>query len=558
MGLRQTAPGRVFCGLLPAQLASLAISTAWSHDVALSLGGTTWKRWGALTQAAVIVLAAGTATHARLQGRFTRNLLIAIELAGGITGVYGILQYLGWDPLLATALYAAPVGGVLRPPATLHHALYFANFLVPVILIAAGFAMKGPASCQQWFQGAVLFVSLGALALTGTRSATLGVMAGGLILVVLRGKQLRCGRMIAPVLLGVFAALLALAVSPAGQSFRQRLAQWIEDSKGGPRLMVWRDSCPLIREHWLTGIGPEAFAGEFRKIQSLELSRSYPDHYHEDPHNVFLEVTISQGIPGLAILIGLIAAGTAAGLRSAHAGTPESAILLASLAGLTTAFQFSPLTITNWLYYYVIISLLVAGAGSQREIAAPRTTISWGTRLLTLAAAAMMLAAGGAYVAQDYLIVSMTRRLAGGDIGGARLDYIASAKLPFPADDLWCSQRAALLAKSGPPFIRKPALMLAMDASARAERTGDQKFNALYQSAVLALIIGDTGAAERKLRAAASAAPGWYRPREMLARVLRMEGKGPEGDREADAALRCAGPHEAEVKRALLEVDASR
>ena len=62
--------------------------------------------------------------------------------------------------------------------------------------------------------------------------------------------------------------------------------------------MVWRDSLPIIRDRWLVGIGPEVFAGEFRKRQSLQLSRAFPDHYHEDPHNLLLGAAINQGVAG--------------------------------------------------------------------------------------------------------------------------------------------------------------------------------------------------------------------------------------------------------------------
>src|SRR5438270_254490 len=70
----------------------------------------------------------------------------------------------------------------------------------------------------------------------------------------------------------------------------------------------------VLMEHPLFGIGPETFGGEFRRTESPELSRAYPDFLQETPHNIFIDTACSQGFIGLSILVGVLVTGYFAGL----------------------------------------------------------------------------------------------------------------------------------------------------------------------------------------------------------------------------------------------------
>jgi O-antigen ligase len=546
--------GRLFYILLLVQAAWLMVSAAFSHDLALAVGGTTLRRLGALTQIVILCVVAVLAAEVSIDRRFTRRLFIAIEICAAIAGTYGIFQYLGWDPLLPAQLYTVRfTGDVVRPPATLRHAIYFANFLVPVILIAASLAMNEGRAGRRWFHVAVLSVSSAALVLTGTRSAVLGLMVGAIVLAVIEARRIGKKRMltyIAACALAGAALLGALAVSRAGKSFRIRLGQWVQDSKGGTRLMVWRDSWPLIRDHWLTGIGPEVFAGAFRRLQSLQLSQAYPDHYHEDPHNLLIGAAVSLGVAGPVLLCCLIALGLVCAYRSVRKGAPEGALLAASLVAMTISEQFAPLSIANSVYFYLMIGLAVAlaspaASGPNRVALRPIAKA-----LLGVAAAAVAVTAA-LYVVPDAMFLAAERRLAQGDIEGARASFRCAVRFPFPSDSLQFSRQMASTARSLRSPWRQAALAAAKEASAEAERSGEQTFSALYQSAALAVVTGDLGSAEAKLRAAVDAAPWWYRAHEMLAQVLWLTGRGPEAEREAALALECAGRRVSEVRRTL-------
>src|SRR5271169_5529949 len=112
---------RVFGMLLMAQGASLAVSTVFSSDAALSLGGGTWRRFGLITQVAMLLFAWFAAQYAAGDATRVRHLLRAIAAAGIPAAIYGIFQYFGWDPIIDRSLYhigEAPLT-IVRPPGTL-------------------------------------------------------------------------------------------------------------------------------------------------------------------------------------------------------------------------------------------------------------------------------------------------------------------------------------------------------------------------------------------------------------------------------------------------------
>jgi O-antigen ligase len=555
LALWRTRWGRLLYITLLAQIAWLCVSTAFSRDLALALGGTTSRRFGALTEVVVLFIIAVMAAHVSLRPQFARRLMIAIEASGGIAGVYGISQYLGFDPLLPARLYTTRfTSDVVRPPATLGHAIYFANFLLPVILIAAWFVMAEVRSPWRWLHAGILSVGVWAMTLTGTRSALLGLVTGGALLAYIEARRIHERKILmysGLCALAGFVLISAFVLSPAGRSVRVRLSQWIQDSRGGPRLMVWRDSWPLIEQHWQAGVGPEAFAGEFRKIQSLELSRAYPDHYHEDPHNIFIGVAVTRGLLGFGILVALIALGVICGFQLVRGRVAEGGALLASLVGMTVSMQFSPLTVPSWLYFYSSIALLVALAAPRPQSATDRATLRLYSRVLLSVGALVTVITAGMYLAQDALVAATGRRLAGGDLDGARQTYRLVRKFPISSDSLWCSQQMASLAKHLSFYQRDEALALAKEASADAELRSEQTFNALYQSAVLAIITNDFGQAEARLRKAVEASPHWYRPRTMLASILWSTGRRWEAEEEGHLALGCAGVREAQVRSTL-------
>jgi O-antigen ligase len=234
-------------------------------------------------------------------------------------------------------------------------------------------------------------------------------------------------------------------------------------------LLVWRDSIQLLRAHPLAGIGPGTFTGEFRRIQSIELSRKFPDRYHEDTHNLVLGIAIAQGTPGILVLLALTCCGLACGLRGIQRGSRSAATQLAAFVAMMIALQFTPLTAPIWLYLVALIVLLV----STSQDAIRQKSFSWpriAGKIVARCTAVMALAFAGLAAIQDGAVASTGRWAALGDLDRVRVRYTLSEGLFLPSDDLWCSEQLAAMARRSASQQRDSALALAMRASARGTK----------------------------------------------------------------------------------------
>ena len=150
---------------------SLAISTALSPNPSLSFYGTRWRQYGALAQAAVLIFAwALSAQTQRID-----LVLRVVSVGGALTALYGIAQYLGWDPILPAAAYHIGEGiwTIVRPPSTLGYVSYFATWLLFVVFLSLALPGRLAKVCAA--------LALIAMLLTGTRAAFLGLAAGAVV-----------------------------------------------------------------------------------------------------------------------------------------------------------------------------------------------------------------------------------------------------------------------------------------------------------------------------------------------------------------------------------------
>jgi O-antigen ligase len=527
--LWQRSEGRLFLMLAIAQFASLLLSTVFSTQPALSFAGTLWRRFGLVEQAATLVIATALACAALARPGWSQSLFRAMAVCGGAASLYGIAQYFGVDPILSRNLYAIEfLAGVVRPPATMGHAIYFSAYLVPVALIAASCAWKEADVRWKLLHAAVASLACLAIILSGTRASVLAVAAGGLLLgwrIWLAGTS-KAALKLAAGAVATLALAAAVGASSAGADLRHRLVQWRQDP-GGTRMGVWADSPALIREHPLLGTGLETFAAEFRRIQSAALSRAYPDFYHETPHNAFIDAASGQGIPGLLILAGVFAFGWKR--RAVDAG------LEAALLGMLIGSLFASWTLVSSLYLWSIAGLLAA----LPDRAAPtRDSIPW-TFLWRIPARL----AGAAFVVvaillaiQDAAYARLGDAVSAKDFAAANMAWESaiSVSLGLPGYELWSSREMATLGRSlGNTPQGARAWRTATEAAALAESRSEEPFSAAYQSSVLAVAAGDLTRAESKARDGIELAPNWYKPHLLLAQILEIMGRKDEAAEQA-------------------------
>ena len=499
-------PSRVrgrFYLLLAAQILSILLSTIFSAQLRLSLWGSNWRSLGFTTQLTLILFAGVTfAWSAGNRGRVLM-LLRAIGAGGCLAAAYGIAQYFAWDPWLPARAYQAGEGiyRIVRPPGTMGHADYFANYLLFVVFAGVALASEDRG---RWRALGWCAVALGSIAvvLSGTRGALAGLAAGGIYLAI-RLRPHLSWRAVATAAALVLAAF-GFYLSPAGARLRSRV-HWIgEDIGGGARLYLWRDSLRFAARHPLLGSGPETFAPLFPQAQSEELARAYPDFYYESPHNLFLDTLAAQGAIGLCVLVGFIVLG----LRN---GTPT---LRAGLVAVVAGHCFAVLILPTAMYFYLWIALSLAVRSKPEKT--PR-------RLVLAPAAAAMI-----FLAVRLLLADRSLELARRDLEAGRttaaIDRYRAGRARGLSADVWYARTLAPLA----PFEAV--------AAAQAGTSGEDAQNAWYTLAWLHARAGDVPHTEQSLREAIRCAPNWFKPHWMLAQILQRQGRTGEARVEAERA----------------------
>ncbi|MEK7404693.1 MAG: O-antigen ligase family protein [Acidobacteriota bacterium] len=537
--------GRWLCALLAAQAVSLALSTAWSAAPELSLSGTNWRRFGLITQAALLAFTLLAAARVAVHPRDLLLLLRVISVSGVPAALYGVLQYLGWDPWLPAEAYHVGDGiwTIVRPPGTLGHASYFASYCLYVVFAGAALAAAGRAFWKALGLAAVAAGSA-AVILSGTRSALLGLLAGAAVMVVCFPPRLRRRTLASGAILLVAAAVFYS--SPAGWKLRSRTRWYTEDPLGGARLLLWPDSMRLGAAHWAVGSGPETFSSAFTPFQSVALSQAYPDFYHESPHNMFLDAFAAQGLPGLAVLLLLGGLG-AYGAWTARSREPLLAPALgASLAAAVVSQQFVSFTVPTALFFYLTVGLAAASPGAERDV--PRR------RLLSLSVAlplaAVMVAFAACLFWADRALAQVKRDLEQGEISRAINGYqtVRRWQPRGVSADLWFSRKLGAAAGKSPDLlVRLLASREALEAAVRATQTAEDRHNAYYNLAALYAAHNDLAHTEQSLRSAIRWAPNWFKPHWVLAQVLETAGRRREAAAEAAIAVQLNGGKNPEV-----------
>jgi O-antigen ligase len=543
--------GRRFCLLAAAQLLSLLLSTFFSSHPALSLNGGNWRRLGLVSQSAVIAL--GFLIAASWSQSGLRVLLRTATAAGMAAALYGILQYFGADPLLPSAGYhiGEGVSAIVRTPSTLGHADYFAGYLLYVVFFGAALAATEAKLPWRALGTAATVAGSAAIVLSGTRGALLGLAVGAVSLWI--WNRSRFTRRRAVLAAGLCAVGLAFYFSPAGLKLRAR-SQWaIEDLRGGARLWLWRDSLRMASQSFLIGFGPETFGLEFPRYQSVELSRAYPDFYHESPHNIFLDALVSDGIPGLAILAGFVVLACSAAQRAITQGQRAAPYLTSALVAGLTAGLFVCFTLPGALYFHATVAMLVGLAIPHSAVSnVPRPAL--GLRVPALALGLLFLCFAIQVSIADIALERARRDLDAGRVEDSLAAYAWSERWrpAGSSDDLYFSRALASASRTAShPAQARMASQQAFTLARRAAETSEERQNAWYNLAGFYAVQNNAAGVEACLRRSVDASPNWFKSHWALAQMLLLSGRRTEALAEAVRASDLHGETNPEIAKLL-------
>jgi len=217
-----------------------------------------------------------------LPGRRSLTAVDVIITVGAIEAVVGIVQY---------AIFDFDNLGQ-RVQGSLTHYMTYSGVLMLVACTAAARIMFRRQD-KAW-ASIVMPALLVALALTMSRNAWVGVCAGIGLLFLLRDFRL--------VALLPVAAALFISFAPAPLTDRLYSTFNLEDPTNRDRVEMMRSGWRMIKDHPLTGVGPDAIRLVYPTYRDPRAERQLNPHLH----NVPLQIAAERGLPALAIWLWFI------------------------------------------------------------------------------------------------------------------------------------------------------------------------------------------------------------------------------------------------------------
>jgi len=332
----------LFAFVLPGTIAPMGIGAALCGALTVAVIATGRRRWPhtpvnlpalgwLLALALAIAFAVDRGSSLARLGKGFMPLLVglaALHAADRRTGERALAAYLAASGLVAAigiGLWVAHGAGFDS------RARGLSLLEVPVAIGVALFARR-PA--WRWGAAAVAVLGAVALAATFTRSAWIGLLvAGGVIL----GAT-------APLGLAVLAVAAVAAWFLAPGAFGERLRSVFDPANkwNAERVHMWDAGLRMFRDHPLTGVGLQDLHELYDRYRSPESSERV-GHLH----NVLVQIAATMGVVGLAAftwLYGSLVAAAATGLKPLLARRGLAAGLklgvLAALAGFFVAGFF--------------------------------------------------------------------------------------------------------------------------------------------------------------------------------------------------------------------------
>jgi O-antigen ligase len=336
----------------------VGLATAVSINVQTSL----WARHGAVTILAALLffflLTAALGHRRQVEDLFSVILIGSVPVA-----LYGLIQYLGFDPIAWQNESVSPIH------ATMGRSLYLGSYLAMIMPFTMVRLIQHHAPGQRKRQialGFVLMLQVACLLVTLARGAWLGFLGGMVLfaLLLIRQRRTRLWTIVALIVMGL--AVLGFIARSGWVIFDEAAAPFsgdlgrIREASDNARLTTWADALALVPARWLLGYGPETYATAVTQRLGV-ITGPYTSHL-PDPHNLLLHQATAVGLAGLLAFLwvnGRFYVLLLAQFRRAN--DADTRLLLAAILRSTTAYliqaQFNPDMITLSVLFWINLSM---------------------------------------------------------------------------------------------------------------------------------------------------------------------------------------------------------
>lgn len=222
-----------------------------------------------------------------------RRVLGALALVGLLMSLFGFVQFLFPDRYATTWLdeemfeFGARVYSTLANPNVLGTYL-----LLATPLVFAGFLTSKLRRGRYFYLICTLCMLL-CLVLTYSRGAYVGILIAAAVFLIMLDR-----RFIVP---GIIAAVLLLFLMP--EAILQRIFSIgdLADTSTNFRVLLWLGTLNMLRDYWLSGVGPGEAA--FGTVYPLY---AFATIHTPHSHNLFLQIVSDAGLPGLVVFLGVL------------------------------------------------------------------------------------------------------------------------------------------------------------------------------------------------------------------------------------------------------------
>ena len=259
------------------------------------LFGVNGRNTGLVTYCALaaLLLIATFASNERYVRRFSRAAL----LAGGLSIAYGLLQFIGADPLPWKYIYN-PIHGFLGNPDFQSSFVGITCAVAFALIIDKKLSMKNRVMLASFIISG-LFVAKKSGSQQGLLVFAIGVGVVGFIYIRTHLSKAFYLGYIALAVVGFIAVLLgSFNKGPLGGIlYRSSLAN---------RGDYWRAGWKMTTEHPIFGVGMDSYGNWYRRSRDLvATTRSGADGISDAAHNVFLDYSSNGGFPLLIIYVAI-------------------------------------------------------------------------------------------------------------------------------------------------------------------------------------------------------------------------------------------------------------
>jgi len=286
--------------------------------------------------------------------------------AATVAAVYGLVQWLGLDPVWDTLLDGRIFSSIGNPNT-------LGSVLVIGLALGTGFFVWG-SDRVRWVGGAATLAVMVAIVGTSSRGAFIGVAVVALSMVVgalvwRPPTQLRWAWLAgAALVVGVGVAAYAPVRSEVtGAVDRLSTALDPQDDSRRFHLDSWRVTLVMIGDHPLLGIGHERFPEEFpayrNRVLDAEGVARFAPYRLESPHSGPLAIAVGAGIPALVLYLAVIFGSLATlGASGWHSGAKVA--LTGAVAGHLVTSLFVTADLTSSSMFWMLLGV-AASSTSQ-------------------------------------------------------------------------------------------------------------------------------------------------------------------------------------------------